>query len=86
VHSRSHVAAHVRTLLVQHHQLFGLPDRQLSQQNLIEKGEDGCVGADSEGERQNRDRREERVANEPAQSKPQVTGGGHAHLGRSVTP
>ena len=39
----------------QHHQLFGMPDRQRLEQRDVDQREDGRVGADSERKRQERD-------------------------------
>ena len=84
VHPRSHVAAVVCALLVQHHQLVRSRHRQLAQQNLIDQREDRGVGADAQCQRQDRHNGEQRAAEEPAHGKPDVVEGqGHiGHVGR----
>jgi len=69
----------VRPLLVEHHQAIRLGDRQPAQQDLVDEREDGGVGADAKGERQDGDGGEERAAAQPAKSQPQISSGsGHA--------
>src|SRR6185436_4685894 len=72
VHPRSHVAAVVRALLVEHHQLLGRFHRQLAQQDLIDQREDGGVGADAQREREDGDNREQRAAKQPTDCKSEV--------------
>ena len=68
----AHVAAVVGAALIQHHQLLRIPDRQLPQHDLIHQGEDGGVGADAQGEREDRDRGEQRASADRAQGKPGI--------------
>ena len=58
--------------LIQHHQLFGVYHRELTQQDLIDEGEDRRIGADSETERENRHDRKERTAQKAAHGEPDV--------------
>ena len=77
-----HVAAVVRPLLVEHHQLIGVGHRQLAQQDLVDQREDRGIRADAERQRQDRDDREQRAAPEPADGKAKVVGG-QSHVGMS---
>ena len=78
-----HVVAGVRPLLVEHHQALGVAHRQLAQQDLVDQREDRGVGADAEGQREDRDRGEERAAAEAAQRQAEVVGRkGHRRLRR----
>ena len=80
VHPRAHVAAHVRAALVEHDQLLGRRDRQLAQQNLVDQREDGRIGTDAEGERQNRHRRKQWTAAKSPDCQAQV-GQRAGHIG-----
>jgi hypothetical protein len=66
----------VRTLLVQHAELVGRPDRQLAQQHLVDQREDRRVGANPGRERQNRHAGEEGVAAEATQGVYRIEGRG----------
>jgi hypothetical protein len=72
VHPRSHVAAVVRALLVELHELVRVRDGQLPQQQLIQQGEDRGIGADAECQRQDRHGREQRTAAQPAQRQAKI--------------
>ena len=72
VHPGAGIAAHIRGVLVQHDELVRRADRQLAQDDLIEEGEDRGICADSQRQRQDRHRGEERVPAKAAQRKPQV--------------
>ena len=52
--------------------LLGAIDRQRPEQDLIDKGEHGGVGADANRDRQNRDKREERRAAQHAEGVAQI--------------
>jgi hypothetical protein len=73
MHPCTHVAAVVCALLIEHHQPLGLPDGQLPQQDLVEQRENGRIGADAEGEGEDRHRREERVAAQTADGQTKVS-------------
>ena len=53
--ARSHVAAIVCTALVEHDEPVRVPDGQKAEHELIHQGENGGVGANAEGERQDGD-------------------------------
>jgi hypothetical protein len=65
-----HVA--VRGMPAQHHEGLRIGHRQRTQQDRIHEAEDGCVGADSQGERQDRHRAERLVGGQNAQAVAQV--------------
>jgi len=51
VHPGTHVAAVVRSALIEHDELFGRADRQLPKEELVDQREDRRVGANSQRER-----------------------------------
>ncbi len=57
---RPRVAAVVRPAAVEQHQFLRVLDWQQLENDLVDEGEDGGVGADAEGERKQGHRREER--------------------------
>ena len=59
-------------LLVEHDQLIGSSDRQLSQQHLVDEREDGGVCADPERQGQDRHNREQRASAKPTHREPKV--------------
>jgi hypothetical protein len=71
-HTRSPIAAHVRTGGPDHDELFGLRHRKQAQHQLVDQGEDGRVGADAEGKGGHGDQSEERTAPQAAQRKSEV--------------
>ncbi len=73
MHPRAHVAAVVRAALIEHDELLGRLDGQLPQQHLVDQREDGGIGANPQGEREDGDNRKERAPPESAQGKAQVT-------------
>ena len=64
VHPGPQVAAHVRPLLVQHHELFRGFHGELAQQELVDQREDRGVGPNPESQREDRNGREQGVAAE----------------------
>ena len=79
MHSRAHVAAAVRAFLVEHHQLIGVFNRQLSQQDLVDQREDRGICAYSERQRQDCDGRKKRAAAQAANRQAEIGHGcGHA--------
>ena len=87
MHPRAHIAAVVTALLVQHHELVRGADGQLAQQNLVDQREDRGIGADAQGERQDRDNREERASAQTTEGQSEVgEDGGHRAIRRAQTP
>ena len=74
VHARAHVAAAVRTRLIQHHQFVRVLHRQPAQQDLVDQREDRGVRPDAEREREDRDDREQRASKEAAHGQLEVIG------------
>jgi hypothetical protein len=73
----------VVALLVQHDELIGVPDRELPQQHLVDQRENGRVGANAQGQRQDRDEREEWAAAQSADGELEVgQNGGHRGVRR----
>jgi hypothetical protein len=72
VHPPSHVAAVVDAFLIEHHQLVRGGHGQLPEQDLIDQRENRGVGADSQREREDRDRGEERVPSEAAEREAKI--------------
>ena len=67
-----HVAAVVRALLVEHHELLRCSHRQLAQQDLVDQREYRGIGPDAERQRQNRDAGKQRVAAKTTQGKAEI--------------
>ena len=72
VHPRSHIAPHVRALLVEHDQLLRGGDGELAQKDLVGQGENCGVGADAQGQRKDRHGREEGAAAKSTQREAKV--------------
>ncbi len=53
-------------------ELFGIPDRQAPQQHFVDEREDGGIRADPQRDRQERDRSEQRRADEAPQGVAQI--------------
>jgi hypothetical protein len=84
MHPRPHVAPVVVAFLVEHDQLVGLLDRQLSQQHLVDERENGRVGADAKSQGQDRHQREQRAAAQPADREPEIgQNGSHRGIRRA---
>jgi hypothetical protein len=64
----------VRTLLIEHHELFGVLHRQLAQQDLIDQREDRRVRADAQRQREDGHDRKERAAKQPSHGQLHVVG------------
>jgi hypothetical protein len=68
---REHVAARVAAVVVpcavEEDELFGVFHRKAPQEHFVDEREDGGVGADTEGDRHERDAREQRRSGEPAE-------------------
>ena len=69
---RQHVAARVAAVVVpravEEDELLGVFHREAPQEHLVDEREDGGIGADAEGDRHERDAREQRRSGEPAES------------------
>jgi hypothetical protein len=72
VHAGAGIAAHVRRVLVEHHQLFRILGGQLPQHDLVEQCEDRGVRADAERQREDGDGGKEAIATKAAKRELQV--------------